>query len=348
MCCSQLSMLNDLLSEEEIISLENFFYSLTPNTIDRITASKISNYLSVDFETARKVLMKCKNAGFLKLTFGIKCPNCGGLVKKVSDLSEVEEVLDYCYICGEENLDISEDDIELMFELLIDSNSFLPGQQMGKVIRLNSTDVARENSLLSFINNGVLDLNKELFSPTDCEYKTILSLCDNAKKAKDKEEKGKTLERLAKYLFNLCKIFKANEIRTSVNQIDCYVRNKVFMPIGVFKILGSRIIIECKNESKIPSGSYISKLHSIITEINGKGEFIKFGIIFSKCKAPKTYREHATKYYLAQKVVVIHFYLEEIIQMANDRGCLLDLIEQKAEEIILDATTDLKVAGLYD
>ena len=347
MCCSQLSVLKEILSDQQIRLLQEYFSLLTPKTFDKITASKVSMYLDISHDLSRKVLMKCKKEGILDISYGIRCPSCGALIKKVDDCLDIDETLDNCYVCGEANQEITSENVDLIFRLLINPKFFNLGQQSDKVMTVIPSYVAPQNALYNYVEDKSFDLNKELFLPDEHEYVNILGLCQNVKESITKKEKGESLERLAIYLFNLCKIFKAAGIRTELNQIDCYVRNKLFVPCGIFKTIGSRIIIECKNENVTPSGSYISKLHSIITEINSNGTLIQCGIIFSKQPPPSTYKEHAVKYYLHNKVIVLSMCLKEIKELAEARGNLLDFIEQKSEEIILDATSDLKVAGLY-
>jgi len=340
-------MLSEFIPIEKSELLGEYFSSLTPNTIDKITASKVSDYLDIDVDIARKILMKCKNEGLLKLSLALRCPECGSLIKRLDDYMDDFQDITSCYVCGEENLEVDEKNIELLFELIQKKKSFNSGQQITLFKKQDTTNVALENSMSSYLKSGILDINKELYSISKKEYEALQSLCEEVRASRSKKAKGDSLERLAKYMFNLCKIFRANEIRTSVNQIDCYVRNKAFFPCGVFRIIGPRIIIECKNEDRVPAGTYISKMHSIISEINGKGDFVKFGIIISKKKAPGTYKKHAVKYFLAKEIVIIHICLDEVDSLVQSKGNLLDIIEQKAEEIILDATTDLKVAGLY-
>ena len=161
---------------------------------------------------------------------------------------------------------------------------------------------------------------------------------------------GDTLENLTKYLFNMCEIFRTAGVRTSTNQIDCCVRNKMFINFGIFKMLGGRFIIECKNEERTPKGEYLSKLHSIISIANAssKGECIKLGIIISKKKGPKTFRQLANKTYLSEGIVIISICGDELEELFKTKGNLLEMIERKVEEIMLDSTTDLKEAGLYE
>jgi hypothetical protein len=160
--------------------------------------------------------------------------------------------------------------------------------------------------------------------------------------------KGRSLENLILYLFNLSKYLKAGEIKTATNQFDCYVRNTAYLPYGVFNWLGYRFVIECKNEKKAPKGTYLSKLHSIINVINASdNKIVKFGIIVSKKNPPSTYKALAIKYYLCNKIIIISITLDELKSLIDLKGNLFELIEQKCDEVILDATSDLKMAGLY-
>ena len=67
-----------------------------------------------------------------------------------------------------------------------------------------------------------------------------------------------------------------------------------------------------------------------------------------KKNAPKTFKAQAVKYYLSQKIVIIAICGKEIKQLIDQKGNLLELIERKATEIMVDSTSDLVQAGLYD
>ena len=67
-------------------------------------------------------------------------------------------------------------------------------------------------------------------------YKSIKNRSGTTKKI------GDTLEDLTEYLFNLCSIFKAAGIRTSTNQIDCCVRNRMYLKYG---------ILDCSKQFKV-------------------------------------------------------------------------------------------------
>ena len=47
-------------------------------------------------------------------------------------------------------------------------------------------------------------------------------------------------------------------------------------------------------------------------------------------------------------IVIIAICGEELKKLFDEKGNLLDLIERKANEIMMDSTTDLVGAGLYD
>lgn len=89
------------------------------------------------------------------------------------------------------------------------------------------------------------------------------------------------------------------------------------------------------------------RMYNNIESREGTTQCIKFGIIISKEKGPSTFKELAVKSYLADGVVIISICGEELKELFDNRGNLLDLIERKTTEIMLDSTTDLVKAGLY-
>ena len=350
MCCSLLLKLNDILSEENLEKLREFFEQLTPNTSDKITAEKLASYMGVDFSEARNILMKCKKIGVLELQFAVRCPECGALIKQAKDFEELFNV-DECYVCGSE-IEISEEDIVLIFSLDKDKFPFDSGQHK---IRDNAKSVvAQENSIEKFVKEG--HLNAILYNPTDEDYAELKKLCELALQAKTKKEKGESLEKTVIFLFNMGNLFSAEERKITNNQIDCIVTNRWYTHCGIFDVIGGHFLVECKNETrrnkkdatiegKPPKGSYLSKLHSIITETQKNHTYVKFGVIVSRGKAPKTYHEHAVKYKMLHDVVIIHFTLNEILDMAINKENLLDKMDEKIKNIIIDIDDYKKAIG---
>lgn len=345
MYCSRLSVLQELLTEDKIIKLNNYFSGLIGSACNNITVSKVAKAIDVLPGIASQVLTKCMKEGILNVSYAIRCPECSMLIKRVETTADIPEGVFECYGCNEE-IEVTPQDIEIIYSL-VDSRVFIEGQQVNNMS--SARTVVREDSMESvFLAGGV---NEYLFHLTDEQYQHLSDMYARVKSRKGTTKNvGDTLERLTEELFNMCPIFKAAGIRTTTNQIDCCVRNKMYVNFGILQTLGSRFFIECKNENETPSGGYLSKLHSIISVTNSGpgGEGIKFGIIISKEKGPSTFKELAVKYYLAHKIVIISICGDELKELFDTKGNLLELIERKTAEITLDATTDLKKSGLYD
>lgn len=344
MYCSHLLALQGLLNDDQIQDLEKYFSSLIGGAAKNITVSKLSRALQISPQVASRVLTKCKEIGIINVFYAIRCPECGMLIKKVDSIADIPSEPFECYGCNEE-IEVEPSDIEFVYALEDDS-VFIEGQQ--KELDLSARTVVQENSMEAIFLAG--NVNEYLFHPTNAEYEKLKKMYNSIKNPIGTTKKiGDTLESLIEYLFNLCHIFKAAGIRTTTNQIDCCVRNKMYLRYGILDIIGGRFFIECKNESETPSGGYMSKLHSIISSTNSgeKGRCIKFGIIVSKKRGPSTFKKLAVKYYLAEGIVIIAICGEELKKLFDEKGNLLDLIERKASEIMMDSTTNLKDAGLY-
>ena len=344
MYCSHLSALQGLLNDVQIQNLETYFSNLIGGAAKNITVSKLSRALNISPQVASRVLTKCKEAGIINVFYTIRCPECGMLIKKVDSIADIPSEAFECYGCNEE-IAVGPNDIEFVYALKDDS-VFIEGQQ--ERLDLSARAVVLDDSMESIFLAG--NINEYLFHSTDEEYEKLNDMYGSIKKRSGTTKKiGDTLENLTEYLFNLCPIFKAAGIRTSTNQIDCCVRNQMYLKYGILDVIGGRFFIECKNESETPSGGYMSKLHSIIVNTNSgeKGRCIKFGIIISKEKGPSTFKKLAVKSYLNDGIVIIAICGDELKKLFNNKGNLLDLIERKANEIMMDSTTDLVEAGLY-
>ena len=263
MYCSRLSVLKELLNEADIEKIEKYFSSLIGSAKNSITVSKVVEATNISANLVIKVLTKCKEHGLLDVAYSIRCPNCGMLIKKVHTLTEIPDKPFECYNC-EEEVEIQSEFIEVIYSLVDDDCVFIEGQQNDSDTSARS--VAPENSMAQIFQAG--GINEYLFQPTDDQYSDLSNLYSRVVTASEKKEKGDTLEHLTAELFNLCTAFNAAGIRTSTNQIDCFVRNKIYLDYGILRNIGARFYIECKNENATPSGSYISKLHSIISTTN--------------------------------------------------------------------------------
>ena len=190
-------------------------------------------------------------------------------------------------------------------------------------------------------------VSKLLFHPTEEEYEKLLQMYEAVEHPTGTAKAaGDALENLVKYLFGLCDAFQTGDARTATNQIDCCVKNEMYLKYGIFNTIGGHFFIECKNENKPPEGTVFLKLQSILANTNpfGTSEAIKFGIIISKMKAPETYKQLAQKAYASNRIVIITISGEELKQLFEKRGNLISLMAQK----IFEVTGDIKSSSFTE
>lgn len=150
MCYDCLSILDSIIDDKSIEKLKNYFLSLTPNNRDLITVTKIAHFLGVEYEIAVQIILKCEDENILKRHFSLKCPECGALIKELSepDLDRVN--IEECYCCGKA-ISISENDIVILFELIQIELPFECGQQDGQYIVNEASNVAPNDTFNSFV-----------------------------------------------------------------------------------------------------------------------------------------------------------------------------------------------------
>lgn len=343
MCYERLHFLSPLLDNEKIDMLGQLLSEYSQKPFSIITVNAISSTLDVYPDKAIEIMMELEKNDLVFRNYAVRCPECGTLIKKAEKLSDLLDE-ENCYSC-ENNFEVTEEDIELLF--YVKNPDFFDEGQHEKEGG-DSCSAALASKMKIFIESG--GINQLLFHPTVDEYNELQALYKNVfKKKKTSKSKGDTLEQFIIYLFGLCEAFNANGIHLSTNQIDCFVANKFLCSCGIFAQVGSRIVIECKNEEKTPSGTYMSKIDSIISNANAgnTANFVKLGIIVSKEKPPKTYKELAVKYYLSKRVVVISLWKQDLYDLVEEKKNLMEMLDRKITEIVMDSTTDLVKAGLY-
>lgn len=337
----RLSELNEEISQEQLEAIDDYFYHLTGNAKENITATKLARAIKTDSNSAMKLLVKCAELRIVSICYCLRCPECGTLISRADDLGAFDEQSTFCYSC-EQDIEFSPRDIEVVFRLM-ESPVFHEGQQ--SCCKSACQLVALEDTLHALLTSEVG--YKLLYEPSEEDYATLLREIENVTiPAKNTKEKGDTLESLTQHLFSLCKGFKCANIKTSTNQIDVLGRNLV-LPYCVFGRLGERFVIECKNENDTPSGEYMRKIQSIISEINANERVVEVGIIVSRYPGPRTFRTIANKHYLMNGILLINITLEEISILVSNKQNLLELLERKMDEVVIDATSDLVQAGLF-
>lgn len=323
-----------ILTPHQRMNVDNILRSFSQG--NKITISKLSVLSNIDPKTAQMILQMLSNKNILETKFAVYCPQCEVALLYTDNLTEIDESI-FCHSC-EERVQISNEDIEVIY--IFKDCPFVKRQQNHFQLTSSVANVNFQKfSLADFINNDKLDVYGFLYRPTDADYKYLESLYNSVFECSTTKEKGDSLERLTKNIFNLCKAFKANEILTQTNQLDCYVRNiSKFINIGY-----DDFIIECKNENKTVSGSYIAKLHSIVKRHNKS-----IGIIVSKSNVPSTFSKLCREILLTDKIIIISFNKTDLFNLVYNRKNLLELIERKIEELKLNSKKTLNEYGLYN
>lgn len=86
---------------------------------------------------------------------------------------------------------------------------------------------------------------------------------------------------------------------------------------------------------------YLLKLRSILHDAD-----MKLGILVSKEKEPKTFRENANHIFLRDGIVIIRLCLNEIELLIERHTNLLELLEKKIMEVETAAQNSLGMDGL--
>lgn len=167
---------------------------------------------------------------------------------------------------------------------------------------------------------------------------TLIDLIENVESATTNDEKGKTLESLAQFLFDSVPSLrcKYRNLQTRSSEIDLvieYNRSKGEMPL--FDELGRYCLVECKNWSKPvgvgPVRDFMGKLDKCK---------VKFGIIFSKNgvtgvdSGADALREIQSRYD-RDGVFLLVFSLEELKGISNSKD-FCDALDFKADGLRFD------------
>ena len=229
MLYSHLSALDKILDNNQY---KAFIQCLSKySSQSKLSVSQISFHTNINSNIVSKALNELVNLNILDYSFAIRCPECGLLLSSKKELFEIEKK-QTCYNC-EKDFEIETKDIELFY--CFKEYPFGIGQQKKTTIQTvknSDSSVAQlEDTLSHFLNNNNIDFNKLFFNPTNEEYSKLKKLYDAIFiEQSTTKEKGDTLEELTIMLFSLCKHFNVSSLRINPNQIDCYVRNTLFIP----------------------------------------------------------------------------------------------------------------------
>ena len=150
MSYSQLSLSEELIDSESFILLQEYFNSLTPNTANKITVSKIIQKTNIKIQDAKKILSKLVEVGMLKTKYVIKCSNCETSLKKYDNMEDIlAENMIYCDVC-DESIEVFPETIEVIYEMVGLDFPFVQGQHHNGYCQ-NLCGVALEDRLSTFL-----------------------------------------------------------------------------------------------------------------------------------------------------------------------------------------------------
>lgn len=167
-----------------------------------ITISNFTIKTGIDYSESVKVLEELSQGGFLERLLAVRCPECGLLLKIVQP-ENYAIGSQYCANCDMDS-EITNDCIEVVFKVI--NNPFVTGQE-NKTILPKHSSALNVLSLETFLKNGG-SFNRELYCPSDEEYKTLADIYGNVfKHHKTTKGQGDSLENLVLNLFRCCKHF---------------------------------------------------------------------------------------------------------------------------------------------
>ena len=223
---SQLSMLKHIVTKEEMKKFDNYLQGLSDENNQRITASKVCISTGIDLDVCRKILGECEKNGLLSQKFIVICPKCGGMIKEINKLENINDMT-YCYMCGAEDLEISSEDIIIAYALEQEKIPFNKGQQNSDSTENKRKDsfVAQKDNLKSYLMSEVKNdkIEESAIKANLIDYQYI-------------QGKIKMLEGVAK------KVKKNKKIRLIVYSVTSLIYVGVLIALFALKIITTPII----------------------------------------------------------------------------------------------------------
>lgn len=325
---------NSVVSQELLESIDRWFAFLPNGQKDKISVARFSKIFKLNYNISRAILEKLSDENFLKRIFAIRCESCGIILKVSDEQSLYDDIIALknhsdCYNCDGEIGDISLEDVEVRYELIIKPTND-PQSIKNEALELLGVKEKNNDKLKDLLEKANYDSNRLFYNPTKEQYEKLDKLFCGVLNAVTTKEKGDTLEDFAKYLLELIKPVKATpKAKTNTNQLDEFAVNNGVNFNPVLNKMGHIFMCECKNEGKTPENGYFHKLANILNTSTKNKDEEKFGIIFSKEAPPITYLKMARKTYWTTNTTIITFYKDELKEIIYDKVSLLGYIDYK-------------------
>lgn len=340
-------------AKEAVEKIDKYFAFLPNRSENIITISNLASRLELDYSIVGVMLKYIYELDILDKVYIVICPECGReiLISNQKELINKVKEINYCIKCKN---DVS-----------VECSDIIVGYKVIKQPEIDSTDIAIETSKLFESNNKnfndedilqkMFESHKEnpndfFYNPSEVEIKKLRKMFESLdlNYGDSTTEQGKALEGLMCDLFNICDGMNATtSIRTSTNQIDCTIRNDYFIPLTVYKELGSIMKIECKNEPKNkPDNTYYRKLHSIMRGNKNDNEQA-IGIIASRLEPTSTCKTLAREFFLNDRIIIINICDNDLKRIIFEKANLLDVLQEKIQTVKNNISTDPDRHKLY-
>lgn len=339
-------------AKEAVEKLDKYFAFLPNRSENIITISNVASRLELDYSIINVVFKYIYNLGILDKVYIVNCPECGReiLISSQKELINKVKELDYCIKC-KNNIEIESSDVIVGYKVMkqpnIDSIDIADEtQQLFEGVKIDYSD---EDILKKLFDENKENPHDFFYKPSSEERKLMKELYDSLDgDFENTKSQGDSLEGLIKLLFNTCIGMRASTIvRTPTNQIDCTVRNDYFIPLTVYKELGSIIKVEGKNEpDKKPPNGYYHKLYGILNTSKVPNEQ-SVGIIFSRLSATKPCFDLARQYFLKDKIIIINIDDNDMYRIVYDEENFLDVIQEKIQHVKSNIITKPEKHMLY-
>lgn len=349
-----LEIINKTGAKEAIEKLDKYLAFLTNRSEKVITPSNIATQLELDFNIVNMIFEYIYDLGLFKKVYIVVCPECEReiLVSDQRQLMDKVKELDFCSKCKEQ-IKITPEDIYVGYKLIkqpdLDQDEMIleTKKLLGKSNKENMVDGLE--TLEEMFKKNKESPHDFFYNPSEADRQSLIESFNNLDlDYKSSKDQGGALEGLACKLFNICKGLTATtDMNTITNQIDCTVRNDYFIPLTVYKELGSIVKAECKNEpNKVPGNTYFHKLCGIIETSKSRNEQA-VGILFSRKKAAKTCKDLARQYFLKDNIIIINIFNYDLNRIIIKNANFLDVLQEKIQYVKNNFSTDPEKHKLY-
>lgn len=287
---------------------------------DRVSPLLIAERLDIDANQAFTLCLSLVKEKLASIQYEITCPACSSDVIIVDNLRRLPKKEIKCDIC-DKSFEPTLDDIWIVFNFLHKSSQIQP-KDTGMSDGITITK-AFENSLFNEITKN------ELFQ---IDREKLRNLLFNTESARTNDEKKKTLEELASYLFSSIygiEIADKN-MRARTSEIDLLLEktNNIIDSHPLFKQFSYYIVVECKNWESPVGSDEIRDIEGVLRSRN-----INCCFFISKKGFTKDASSEISRIFANDKIMIFSITIEDIRDILEGKN-IIDILRDKYKDII--------------